>query len=258
MKYILLSLLTVLALSCNKSSTTKVGAEDYQDSLKKYFSESEINYIREYAKNYKKVADQEEFYRLFKNGNTLIYTLNKKMDEVARNLRQKKYRQLPAIGWFHKVIPSMKITRVFNDLAYKIIFDYNVLYEKTLETTGNADEEFLGLLKMCYGNDTHFPKWNKHTKENEVCSTIGSGTHKNILNYISEELGHSVLFKQEVINIEHNLIKDLFNAGKFCESTKDVIAELKEIKEMELLKQQEQKRLVEEKIQEIQKQMLGE
>ena len=254
MKYILLSLLIIFIFSCNKPSKDKRAiVENYQDSLQKYFSEPDIGYIKEYIESYNKASDQEEFYRIFKNGNTLIYILNKRIDIVAKDFRQKKYTQLPDLGWFHKIVPSMKIIRVFNNLAYKIIFDYDVLHNKALETTGKADEVFLSLLKMCYSNSTHFPKWNKHTKENEVCSTIGSGIHKDILNYISQELQHSSLFKQEVLNIEHNLIRDLLSAKKFCEPTKNVIAELEEIEKMELLKQEKQKILVEEKIQEIQK-----
>ena len=248
-------LLMISLFSCSKKSTLeKENITTYQDSLKKYFSDSDVSHIKQYIDNYHHLLDPrvEGFYRFFKNGSTLVYMLNKRLEQVSRKVRQEKLKELPPIEWFHKVTPSIRIIRVYDNLVYKAVFDYEALHEKSLETEGEADEEFIQLLKMCFTSKTHFPRWKKHTSDNKICSVIGTSIHKNILTYISMELQHSLLFKQEIMNIEHNLIKDLLNAQDFCEPNEKILQELEEIKSMALLKQEKQIGLIEEKIQQVQ------
>ncbi|MCS7005722.1 MAG: hypothetical protein NZM38_10420 [Cytophagales bacterium] len=201
----------------------------YEDSLQAYFGDLEIDLIIHYQQQQAQLKNSDDFAVFFRNTTTLKQSLVKRLRDYLVEQRNKdKNFVIHPIPWFKEIAKGMEIV-VMHDTTYEIFLDYQVLESIAEKTEGNADDEFIKLMELCYKPHSYLPAWITPVSDFDGCSQLGSGKHLEALKQINLTLSHHHLFMREIAKIKNMLMSDLLFKKQYCESSKKVIEEIQKI-----------------------------
>ncbi|WP_020530616.1 hypothetical protein [Flexithrix dorotheae] len=214
----------------------------YQDSLEAYFGPLEISLIKNYRKSYKKLKTDQDFQEFLRNANTLKTSIAGIFQKNAEKLKLEQ-KPIYEVKWFNEITPGMEVKVVGEGDNYNLFFDYKTLNQKAGETMGNADNEYLKLLSICYDEKNYFPTWLRKINGKQFCSLLGTGKHFEILSQMDKALEHGEVFNKEIHKVKSLVMSDILFARFYYKKIPSVIGELKDIKKKINLNDEEVKLL---------------
>jgi len=215
----------------------------YEDSLQLYFGDLEIDLIIHYQQQQAELKTPDDFSVFFRNTTTLKQSLVKRLREYLVEQRTKDANfVIHPIPWFKELAKGMDII-ILHDTTYEIFMDYAIWDKIAEQTIGDADDEFIKLMQLCYQSYSYLPHWITPVNDYNGCSQLGSGKHINVLKQIQITLSHNHLFMREIAKIKNMVMADLLFKHQYCESPKKVIDEINKIIAEVELKESEVKML---------------
>ncbi|MBX2841977.1 MAG: hypothetical protein KTR26_09395 [Flammeovirgaceae bacterium] len=200
----------------------------YNDSLEVYFGPLEISLIKNYRKSYKKLKTDQDFQEFLRNANTLKSSIAGIFQKNATKLKEEQ-KSLYEVKWFNEITPGMEVKIVGDGDNYNLFFDYKTLNHKANKTMGNADDEYLKLLSICYDEKSYFPTWLRKINGKQFCSLLGTGKHYEILSQMDKALENGEVFNKEIHKVKSLVMSDILFARFYYKKIPSVIGELKDI-----------------------------
>ena len=183
-----------------------------------------------YSTDYKKVKNSQDFQKLYTESMELRDTL---VTLLETKVLIEDPRYMPDLFWLEDVMPGFESAIVAEGTMYYLFRNYKEMLDKTSTTEGMEDDDFTQLCLMVHSTDSveyFFKSWFMQTWDYGGSSLLGKGIHHDLLTKMDDLLKKSSLFKNEMLAIKAEIMKDITDTYvEYWESQKDILKEIDEI-----------------------------
>jgi hypothetical protein len=185
--------------------------------IRTVLGEKWLNPLASYRRQMQQIQTSTAFHTSWQRAEALADSL----EFIINNLTEQQLRKrdtLPNFFWLNDILDnSLLIHWVEEHQRYYLWHDLRYWQQKSLMTAEDADDEFIRTQIMAYASDSiefWLPDWQIYL-DKEVCSMLGSGLHRRILDSAQLALSRDTLFQPQYFQTKDALIIDVINSRFF-------------------------------------------
>lgn len=178
--------------------------------LQTFFGENLAQRVLNYRQSFVKARSSAELAEVHRTASHLRDTLTLIFDKRITLIQAPN--QAPNLSWMEEALPGLVAQRVAEGTRLYLFFDYNQWLEKSRQTTGAEDNQFVDVCLTAYGLDSIeylLPDWNIAVSDEQVFSDLGKGLHRSMLQKMNRALADSRLFESEFMDFKNQLLDDI-------------------------------------------------
>jgi hypothetical protein len=185
--------------------------------IRSVLGEKWLNPLASYRRQMQQIQTSTAFEMMWQRSGAIADSL----ENIINNITEQQLRNrdtLPNFFWLNDVLDnSLLIHWVEDHQRYYLWRDLRYWQQKSLMTAEDADDEFVRTQIMGYAADSiefWLPDWQIYL-DKEVCSMLGSGLHRRILDSAQVALSRDTLFAPHYIQCKDELMIDIINSRFF-------------------------------------------
>ncbi len=214
-------------VSFDLKNPTALSKQLQEKRLQAMFGNTLTKRMQNYASHYENVKSSQGFQQLYQEGmalrDTLVQLLEKKV-----SIEDPRY--MPDLFWLENMMPGYESAIVAEGTVYYLFRNYKEMMAKTATTQGKEDDDFTQLCLAVHQTDSieyFFKSWFMQTWDYGGSSLLGKGIHHRLLTQMDGLLKKSPLFKNEILALKEEIMKDITeHYVEYWESKKDILKEM--------------------------------
>jgi len=230
-------------------------SDETRQGLSDYFSEKVIQEIDQFLMHYNAALTDTDFEKAYLEGKALLGVM---YDDLANPqtsyLRELAVKQeywspveiLDELQEFNGQLGPIEISCVAECSELDFVFDLQAMLEKSKQTTGSGDEDFLTLLISIdgdygYAGYNGFKSWFNQTWDYGGSSLVGDGTLLACVKNYMEYKKKYVLFQSELQLIHEDFVDALQNGSSYNYAQQKILKEYDQVLNLKIFTPEEEK-----------------
>ncbi len=191
-----------------------------------FFGKNIAQLISIYTKEKKNIQTLPAFRLLYTRASTLQDSIGYKLNNWTKvNASSSR----PNFFWLNDLLDGLLLHDVAEEGKFYLFRDLKKWQQYSQKTAAKEDDNFIEVLLSVYQSDSieyFFYDWQMPLQQGKICSTLGSGVHRQVLDKMEIALDSNSYFEPEIEELKTAMINDISLSAYYWLPLENILSEL--------------------------------